>query len=149
MQKTQIKLNRSLIIFRLIFFCCAIYFLLMGIGLVFFPYLLVKGTAGIDVNPTLIGMLRGAGGSLLPYGLLYIMIALKPLKRMWALYIIFLANVIAITLDIASVLLGEYKFSYSMIDIPIEILSIIGIVIIWLKKQTLLEVNVIKNKTSG
>ena len=30
----------------------------MGIGLVFFPQFLVKGVAGVDVNPTIIGMLR-------------------------------------------------------------------------------------------
>ena len=32
----------------------------MGIGLVFFPQFLVKGVAGVDVNPTIIGMLRGS-----------------------------------------------------------------------------------------
>ena len=123
----------SLMIFRLIFYCCAIYFLLLGIGLVIFPHLLVKGTAGIDVNPTIIGMLRGAGGSILPYSLLYFMIARKPFIRKWALSIIALANIVAIILDFGSVIMDEYQLSYAMIDVPFEVISLIGILIIWTK----------------
>ncbi|MCX6238747.1 MAG: hypothetical protein NTY07_14490 [Bacteroidia bacterium] len=118
---------------KVIFFICAVYFFLMGVGLIFLPRFLIKGFSEVAVNPIIIGMLRGAGGSILPYSLLYIMIALNPFRLQWALYIIFLANVTAIALDLVSLLLGEYKLSYAMIDIPIELLSIIGIIIIWLR----------------
>ena len=103
----------------------------MGAALISFPHLIIRGVSENNVNPTIIGMLRGAGGSIIPYSLLYILIALNPFKRMWALIIIFIANVTAIVLDIGSVIIGEYKSSYTMYDIPIEILSIIGIIIIW------------------
>lgn len=103
----------------------------MGAALIFIPQLLIKGISEGYVSPTIIGMLRGAGGSIIPYSLLYILIALNPFKRMWALYIILTANVTAIVLDIGSVILGEYKFFYAMYDIPIEMMSIIGIIIIW------------------
>ncbi len=53
---------------------------------------------------------------------------------MWALPIILFANVTAIILDIVSLILGEYKFSYAMYDIPVEAMSLIGISIIWTKK---------------
>lgn len=120
---------------KIIFVICATYFFLMGAGLIFFPRFLIRSFSEADVNQIIIGMLRGAGGSILPYCLLYLMIALDPFKRLWALYIIFFANVIAIALDLGSLLLGEYKLSYAMIDIPIEIISIIGIVMIWSKSK--------------
>ncbi len=123
--------NSSFIVPKIIFFICAIYFFLMGAGLIFLPHVLLKGFSEVDVNPTIIGMLRGAGGSIIPYSLLYILIAFNPIKRMWALYIILTANVIAIILDLISVIIGEYQLSYAMIDVPIEMLSIIGIFIIW------------------
>ena len=107
----------------------------MGTGLIFFPRFLIRGFSEFDVNPIIIGMLRGAGGSILPYSLLYVLILLNPLKRLWALNIIFLANVIAVTLDMGSVILEEYRFSYAMIDMPVEIMSMIGVVIIWLKAK--------------
>ena len=116
----------------------------MGAGLIFLPHFLIKSFSEVGVNPIIIGMLRGAGGSILPYSLLYIMIALNPFKGLWALYVIFLANVIAVTLDIGSIILEEYKLSYALIDIPIEILSILGIVIIWLKLPKLLRAENIK-----
>lgn len=133
MQNDQLLSGISLTVFRSIFYCCAIYFLLMGIGLVFFPYLLVKGVADVEVNPTIIGMLRGAGGSILPYSLLYVMIARKPYTRKWALYIVALANIIAIILDFSSVIMNEYQLSYAMIDVPIEVISLVGIFIILTK----------------
>jgi len=139
MQNNQFLSSPSLMLFRLIFYCCAIYFLLLGIGLVFFPYLLVKGTAGIDVNPTIIGMLRGAGGSLLPYSLLYFMIARKPFIRKWALNIIALANIVAIILDFSSVIMNEYQLSYAMIDVPFEVLSLGGILIIRTKTRSMMK----------
>ena len=130
-EKTLYSKN-SFIVFRIIFFICAIYFFLMGTGLILFPRLLVKSFTEFEVNSTIIGMLRGAGGAILPYALLYILIAVNPFKRMWSLYIVLAANVIAIVLDLISVFIGEYKLSYAMMDIPVEVLSIIGIVIIWL-----------------
>jgi len=105
----------------------------MGFSLIFFPIFITKGFSNNDINPTIIGMLRGAGGSIIPYSLLYIMIANKPFDRKWALYIILAANVIAICLDTASILFSEYKISNAMIDLPIELISILGIIIIWIK----------------
>lgn len=119
---------------KIIFVICSVYFFLMGIGLIFLPQYLVNGFSKGDVNPIIIGMLRGAGGSILPYSFLYISIYLEPIQRSWALYVIFLANLIAISLDLGSFILGEYKLAYAMIDIPIEVLSIIGIVMIWITK---------------
>ena len=78
--------NTSMVVFKIIFFICAIYFFTMGAALIFIPQLLIKGISGDYANPTIIGILRGAGGSIIPYSLLYILIALNPFKRMWALY---------------------------------------------------------------
>ena len=119
--------------FKIIFYFCAFYFFLMGSSLIFFPGFLIKGFSNTEVNPIIIGMLRGAGGSIIPYSLLYILITLNPFNRQWALGFILLANVIAIILDLGSLLLGEYKLSYAMIDLPVELTSIIGIIIIWIK----------------
>jgi len=124
-------------IFRSIFYFCAVYFFLMGVSLIFFPVFITKGFSNNEINPTIIGMLRGAGGSIIPYSLLYIMIANKPFDRKWALYIILTANVIAICLDSASILFSEYKISNAMIDLPVELISITGIIIIWMKIKTL------------
>jgi hypothetical protein len=130
-------------VFRIIFYFCAFYFFLMGFSLIFFPVFITKGFSNNDINPTIIGMLRGAGGSIIPYSLLYIMIANKPFDRKWALYIILTANVIAICLDSSSILFSEYKISNAMIDLPIELISISGIIIIWMRIKT------ITNKLSG
>lgn len=132
-QKNRIQSGYSLTIFRIIFYCCSIYFFIMGIGLALFPQFLVKGVAGVDVNPTIIGMLRGSGGAIIPYSLLYFLIAQNPISRKWGLSIIALANIVAIILDISSVLLDEYQLSYAMIDLPVEVLSLIGISIVWIK----------------
>jgi len=115
----------------------------MGFSLIFFPVFITKGFSNNEINTTIIGMLRGAGGSIIPYSLLYIMIANKPFERKWALYIILAANLIAICLDSASILFSEYKISYAMIDLPVELISISGIIIIWMKIKTL------NNKLSG
>lgn len=135
MQEDQIQSGYSLTVFRIIFYFCAIYFLMMGIGLVLFPQFLVKGVAGVDISPTIIGMLRGSGGAIIPYSLLYFFTLQKPVSRFWGLKVIALANVIAIVLDVSSVLLNEYRLSYAMIDIPVEVASLIGISIIWIKIQ--------------
>ena len=126
-------------VLKMIFFCCSIYFLLMGFGLIFYPYLLLKSTVGAEVNPTIIGMLRGAGGSILPYSLLYIIVAKNPLKQKWGLYIIGLANSIAIILDLGSVIMNEYKLGYAMIDVPVEVISLAGVLFILIKIRFLKE----------
>jgi len=105
----------------------------MGFSLIFFPEFITRGLSNTEINPTIIGMLRGAGGSIIPYSLLYIMIANKPFDRKWALYMILTANVIAICLDTASILFSEYKISNAMIDLPVELISILGIILIWIK----------------
>jgi hypothetical protein len=128
-------------VFRIIFYFCAFYFFLMGFSLIFFPVFITKGFSNNDINPTIIGMLRGAGGSIIPYSLLYIMIANKPFERKWALYIILTANVTAVCLDTASIISSEYEISNAMIDLPVELISIVGIIIIWIKiksKSTIL-----------
>ncbi len=125
--------NKIPIVFRIIFYFCAFYFFLMGFSLIFFPEFITRGFSNNEINPTIIGMLRGAGGSIIPYSLLYLMIANKPFDRKWALNMILTANVIAICLDTASILFSEYKISNAMIDLPIELISILGIVIIWIK----------------
>jgi hypothetical protein len=127
------RTGNSLILFRIIFYFCSVYFFLMGIGLVFFPHLLVKGVAGVQVNHTIIGMLRGSGGAIIPYSLIYIFTAQDPFSRKWGLYVIATANVIAIILDISSVLLDEYKPAYAMIDLPVELVSLAGILLIWFR----------------
>lgn len=117
-------------LFRIIFYFCSVYFFLMGIGLALFPHLMVKGVVGAEVNNTIIGMLRGAGGAIIPYSLLYIFTAQDPISSRWGLYVIASANIVAIILDISSVLLDEYKLGYAMIDLPVELVSLIGILVI-------------------
>jgi hypothetical protein len=129
-------------IVKIIFSFCAFYFFLMGASLIFLPGFLIRGVAETIINPTIIGMLRGAGGSIIPYSLLYIFIALDPYKKLWALYVILVANISAIILDLGSVIIGEYNFINAMIDIPIELISIIGILLIfWTNRK-------IKNTTN-
>ena len=78
-------------------------------------------------NPLILGMLRGAGGGIIPYSLLYVYVARKPLERLWAAYVIGLANILAIAIDLTSVYLKEYLLSHAMFDVPIEALSLIAI----------------------
>lgn len=118
-------------LFRIIFYFCSVYFLLMGAGLVLFPEILAERVAGTDVHPAITGMLRGSGGAIIPYSLLYFLTVRDPVSRKWGLYVIVLANVIAILLDIGSVLLAEYKLSYAMMDLPVEVASLFGISLIW------------------
>jgi hypothetical protein len=123
--------NTFLIWFRIVFYFCAFYFFVMGVMLVLLPHLLVRNVVGGEISPVFIGMLRGAGGSIIPYSLIYVLIALKPVERRWAAYIIALANGIAIILDFTSVLIGEYKFVYAMFDVPIEVLSLLVIILFY------------------
>jgi hypothetical protein len=120
---------------RIIFYLCAIYFLLMGSLLIFLPHFLAKGITSSEINPAIIGILRGAGGSILPYSLLYLLIARSPYRREWALGVILLANILAICLDIVSLFLEEYRFSYAMIDLPVEIISASCIIVLWFKMK--------------
>ena len=76
----------SWILFRIVFYFCSVYFLLMGAGMVLFPQLLVRGVAGTEVSPAMIGMLRGSGGAVIPYAL---------------------------------------------IDLPVELLSLLAVIVIW------------------
>ena len=123
-------------IVKIIFIFCAFYFLLMGASLIFIPEFLTKGFSDATINPTIIGMLRGAGGSIVPYSLLYIFLTLDPYKRLWALYIILVANISAIILDLGSVIIGEYNISNAIIDLPIELISVLGIILIfWTNKK--------------
>jgi len=128
----------TLIIFRIVLFFMAFYFFMMGLMLALFPQILTK-IAG-EQHGIILGMLRGAGGSIITYSLIYIFVAIKPLERHWIAYIIALANVIAIILDFTSVFLKEYLFIYAMIDVPIELLSLVAIVIFYsipkVKEQT-------------
>jgi hypothetical protein len=137
MATTEVLITKTIPrIVKIIFIFCAVYFFLMGTSLVILPGFLLKGITDTSINPTIIGILRGAGGSIIPYSLLYIFIALDPYKKCWALYVILLANTIAIILDLGSVLIGEYKVSNALIDFPIELISIIGITLIfWTNKK--------------
>ena len=130
-QKDTNSRDRITEIIKIIFYLCAIYFLLMGSSLIFLPNFLIRSLTDSEINPAIIGMLRGAGGSIIPYSLLYLLIAGSPYKREWALGIIFLANILAICLDIASLLIEEYRFSYAMIDLPFELVSISCIIVAW------------------
>jgi hypothetical protein len=117
----------SLIMFRIILYLCAVYFLLMGLLMMVFPELVTKN-AGVQ-HPMILGILRGIGGSILGSTVFYIMIALRPFQRKWAAIIIALANILAIALDLISVRLGEYTMGHAMIDVPIETLSFLAIVL--------------------
>jgi hypothetical protein len=103
----------------------------MGASLIFLPGFLIRSVVNAPINQTIIGMLRGAGGSIIPYSLLYILIALDPYKKSWALYVILIANISAIILDLGSVIIGEYNILNAMIDLPIELISIIGIILVF------------------
>jgi hypothetical protein len=92
---------RFLTAFRVICYLCALYFLAMGVGLMLFPAFVAR-VAGPQ-NPIILGMLRGAGGSIVPYALLYVIVARSPISRRWGVAVIAVANTVAIVLDVASV----------------------------------------------
>ncbi len=66
-------------------------------------------------------MLRGSGGAIFHYSIIYVLIARKHTSYHLGLLIIASANIIAIILDICSVLLNEYQLSYTMIDLSVEL----------------------------
>ena len=114
-------------VFRIVCYICAIYFLVMGFALILFPAFISRIAGSQD--PIILGMLRGAGGSIIPYSLLYILVARFPLKMRWAVAVIAIANIAAILLDFLSVFLGEYRLSYAMVDVPIEVISLLMMVL--------------------
>ena len=69
-----------------------------------------------------------------------ILIALDPYKKSWALYVILVANVSAIILDLWSVLIGEYIILFAMIDLPVEMISTIGILLVFRTKNKILRI---------
>jgi hypothetical protein len=118
-----------LLLFRIIFCICAIFFFLMGILMMIFPELVTKN-AGVQ-HPLILGLLRGTGGMIIGSTIFYILVAIKPFERKWAAVIIAFGNILAVVLDLVSVHLGEYEISHAMIDIPIEMLSFLTIVIFY------------------
>ena len=119
----------ALLVFRIIFSVCAVYFLLMGLLMMIFPELVTKN-AGVQ-HPMIFGILRGIGGSILGSTIFYILVAVRPFERRWAAFVIAFANVLAIALDLVSVHLGEYTLDHAMIDVPIETLSFLTIVVFY------------------
>lgn len=114
-------------VFRIVCYLCALYFLAMGLALILFPTFISR-IAGTQ-DPIILGMLRGAGGSIIPYSILYIIVARSPLNKRWGVIVIAVANIAAIVLDFLSVLLREYQLSYAMIDVPIEVISLLMMVL--------------------
>jgi hypothetical protein len=121
------KLHASwLAVYRGVLGVLAAYFFLMGAFLILFPILLLD-RLGQPATPAVVGMIRGAGGATIPYALLYILLAVRPAERQWAGWVILLANGLAILLDLVSLFLAEYTPIQSLIDLPVEILSLIVI----------------------
>ena len=54
-----------------------------------------------------------------------------PFVQFERLWIIASANVLAIIMDTGSVLLGEYTLAYALIDLPVELFSLIAVIVIW------------------
>lgn len=124
----------SLFLFRIVLYIGAVYFLLMGAMLIFFPQVVTK-SAGVQ-HPLVLGILRGAGGSVIIFPIFYVLIAMKPSERRWAAYVIVFANIFAVALDLISVSLGEYALSHAMLDIPIEVVSFLVIIVFYSRYKT-------------
>lgn len=116
----------ALFIFRIVLFFMAFYFFAMGSMLILFPQILTRAAG--EQHGIVLGMLRGAGGSILPYSLLYIFTAIKPIEGRWIAFSIACANVLAIILDFASVFRKEYQITNAMIDVPFELASLLVLV---------------------
>jgi hypothetical protein len=99
----------------------------MGLALILFPAFISRIAGPQD--PVILGILRGAGGSIIPYSLLYIFVALSPFNKRWAVFVIAMANMAAIVLDFLSVILGEYQLSYALFDVPVEFVSLLLMVL--------------------
>ena len=115
-------------IHRNVLFLLAFYFFIMGAFLALFPNLLLTGL-GQNTNPAIIGIVRGAGGATIPYALLYIFLAIKPEETKWVKYPILLANGLAIILDLSSIFFSEFTPMQAMIDLPVEVISLIIILV--------------------
>jgi hypothetical protein len=126
--KTNIP-KAPLTVFRIVLCFMAFYFFSMGLMLVLFPQILTR-LAG-EQHGIILGMLRGAGGSIIPYSLMYMLIALKPFESRWIAYIIAFANALAIVLDFTSVFLKEYMIIFAMIDVPFEFTSLVALVVFY------------------
>jgi hypothetical protein len=124
----------ALLIFRIVFYTCAVYFFLMGMLMMVYPELVTRN-AGAQ-HPMILGILRGTGGSILGSTVFYILVALRPFERRWAAIVIALANILAIVLDCISVHLGEYTLDHAMIDIPVETVSFLTIVVFYLSTRS-------------
>jgi len=130
MKNTEKKIPSSwLIPFRIICYLCGSYFFLMGLFLIVFPQMAIKNS-GVN-HPMILGILRGTGGAVIISLIWYILIALKPLELRFIAFILAFANVLAIVLDLVSVALGEYTWNDTMIDIPVELLSLFTIVVFY------------------
>jgi Na+/H+ antiporter NhaA len=104
----------------------AFYFFAMGLALILFPQFLTRAVG--EPPGRILGMLRGAGGSIIPYSLMYILVAMKPFERRGFALIIACANILAVIIDFTSVYLKEYQISQAMIDVPFELLSLFVLV---------------------
>ena len=122
---------RFMVAFRITCAICAIYFLAMGLALMIFPAFISRIAGPQD--PVILGILRGAGGSIMPYSLLYVLVGRSPFNKQWAVIVIAMANMAAIVLDFISVFLGEYQLSYAMFDLPVELISLFLMVLFLLK----------------
>ena len=117
-----------LTVFRVVCWVCALYFLAMGLTLMLVPAFVCRIAGPQD--PIILGMLRGAGGSIIPYALLYLIVARSPLTRRWGVVVIGVANMVSIGLDSLSVHIGEYRLVHAMFDIPVEVLSLLLMVLL-------------------
>lgn len=104
----------------------------MGAFLILFPNLLLE-RLGEPSSPIIIGIIRGAGAATVPYASLYILLAAKPSEHYWAGYIIGLANGLAILVDLFSLFRAEYSPIQSLIDLPVEMISLFVIISLTLK----------------
>lgn len=117
-----------LVAVRVVCSLCAAYFAAMGLVLMLFPTFITRVADPPD--PVILGILRGAGGSILPYAMLYTLVARSPFAQLGVVAVIAVANAVAIVLDILSVHLGEYRWSYAMLDIPVEAVSLLFMLLI-------------------
>ena len=124
----------ALVVFRTVFYACAIYFFLMGMLMMVFPELVTKNVGA--QHPMILGILRGTGGSILGSTVFYILVTLRRFERRWAAIVIALANILAIVLDLPSVRLGEYTIGHAMIDVPLETVSFLTIVVFYLAHRS-------------
>jgi hypothetical protein len=115
--------------FQIVLFFLAFCFFAMGLTMVLFPQVLTRAAG--EPHAVILGMLRGAGGSIIPYSFMYVWVAVQPFEGRRFAFVIACANALAIILDFTSVLLKEYQVSHAMIDAPLELLSVLVIVVFY------------------